>query len=287
MVRYIHAATDMLSVDHDGGPGKGEFINDVFWNYEEDEDEFGVTYTIPYGIREIHSTAFYECETLKRVIMPDTVDIIDNFAFQKCTNLETVVFSKNLTNMEAYVFAGCKNLKHVELPDSLSAIGNFAFDKCVSLRTITIPRSVSRILPKAFNKCTNLRSIEFESLNTELLPHAFKDCTSIRTIKFPNITIDVSYTDGVSNFTDAIQRCMYIIRDRNYKGVLSLLMDGFPFALDLIFELAKKDDAADQFIYYNKDKLLEYASEYNRTDIKSRLLDMMKDDFDNGGSMRL
>lgn len=287
MVRYIRAANDLLSVDHDGGPGKGEFINDLFWTYEEDEDAFGVTYTIPYGIREIRSVAFYECETLKRVIMPDTVDRIDDAAFQMCTNLETVVFSKNLTNMGESVFAGCKNLKHVELPDSLSAIGSYDFHGCVSLRTITIPRSVSKILPSAFNKCTNLRSIEFESLNTELLPHAFKGCVSIRTIKFPNLTLDVSYTDGVSNFTEAIQRCMYIIRDRYHKGVLSLLMDGFQFALDLIFELAKKDDAADQFIYDNRDKLLEYASEYNRTDMKVRLLDMMQDNFNNGGSVRL
>lgn len=287
MVRYIRAANDLLSVDHDGGPGKGEFINDVFWNYEEDEDAFDVTYTIPYGVREIHSTAFYECETLKRVIIPDTVDRIDNCAFMLCTNLETVVFSKNLTNMGTSVFAGCKNLKHVELPDSLSAIDSNCFYGCVSLQTITIPRSVGRILPKAFNKCTNLRSIEFESLNTELLPHAFKDCVSIRTIKFPDLTLDVSYTVGVCSFTGAIGKCMDIIRDRNYKRVLYLLMEGIPFALDLIFELAKKDDAADQFIYDNMDKLLEYASEYNRTDIKSRLLDMMQDDFNKGGSMRL
>ena len=287
MVRYIRAANDLLSVDHDGGPGKGEFINDVFWNYEEDEDAFGVTYTIPYGIRAIHSTAFYECETLKRVIMPDTVDRIDNSAFQMCTNLETVVFSKNLTNMGASVFAGCKNLKHVELPDSLSAIGSNDFYGCVSMRTITIPRSVSRILPKAFNKCTNLRSIEFESLNTELLPHVFKDCVSVRKIKFQDLTLDVSYTDGVCSFTGAINKCMDIIRDRNYKRVLSLLMEEIPFALDLIFELAKKDDAADQFIHDNRAKLLEYASEYNRTDMKARLLDMVKDDFNKGGSMRL
>lgn len=287
MVRYIRAANDLLSVDHDGGPGKGEFINDVFWNYEEDEDAFGVTYTIPYCIRAIHSTAFCECETLKRVIMPDTVDRIDNSAFQMCTNLETVVFSKNLTNMGEFVFSGCKNLKHVELPDSLSAIGRYDFYGCVSLRTITIPRSVSKILPSAFNKCTNLRSIEFESLNTKLLPHAFKNCVSIRTIKFPDLTLDVSYTDGVCSFTGAIQKCMYIIRDRNYKLVLSLLMDGIPFALDLIFELAKKDAVAERFIQENKDKLLEYASEYNRTDIKSRLLDMVQDDFNKGGSMRL
>lgn len=287
MVRYIRAANDLLKVDHDGGPGKGEFINDVFWNYEEDEDAFGVTYTIPYGIRAIHSTAFYECETIKKLIMPDTVDRIDNSAFQMCTNLETVVFSKNLTNMGASVFAGCKNLKHIELPDSLSAIGSNDFYGCVSLRTITIPRSVSRILPKAFNKCTNLRSIEFESLNTELLPHVFKDCVSVRKIKFQDLTLDVSYTDGVCSFTGAIGKCMDIIRDRNYKRVLSLLMEEIPFALDLIFELAKKDDAADQFIYDNRDKLLEYASEYNRTDMKARLLDMMQDDFNNGGSLRL
>ena len=97
----------------------------------------------------------------------------------------------------------------------------------------------------------------------------------------------MSYTDGVSDFTDAIQKCMYIIKDRNYKNVLYLLMEGIPFALDLIFELAKKDDAADQFIYDNRDKLLEYASEYNRTDMKARLLDMMQDDFNKGVSMRL
>lgn len=287
MVRYIHAANDVLKVDHDGGPGKGKYLNDVFWDYEEDEAAHGVTYTIPYGIITIRSEAFFECESIETINMPDTVFDIRNAAFAMCVNLKTVNFSKNLVDIGISTFSGCTRLNDVKFPDSLEFIGHGAFYECKGIRYITIPRGVKQIDKYAFGKCTNLRSIEFESLDTRLVRHVFEDCTSIRTIKFPNLTLAVSYTDGVSNFTDAIQRCMYIIRDRNYKGVLSLLMDGFPFAIDLIFELAEKDDAADQFIYDNKDKLLEYASEYNRTDIKSRLLDMMQDDFNKGGSMRL
>ncbi|MBR5959806.1 MAG: leucine-rich repeat domain-containing protein [Clostridia bacterium] len=98
-------------------------------------------YTVPsevsgWKVTAIGSSAFYKCESLVTLTLPDTVTTIDYGAFSNCYNLETV-----------------------NLPDSLTTIGDFAFHTCSSLQTLNIPNSVTSIGHGAFTGCNRLTDI--------------------------------------------------------------------------------------------------------------------------------
>ena len=64
-----------------------EINGDVLKKYNGD----GETVTVPDGIRVIGTKAFAGNKTIRKVILPDTVEVIKNYAFDDCSNLETIV----------------------------------------------------------------------------------------------------------------------------------------------------------------------------------------------------
>ncbi len=95
-----------------------------------------------YPVTTIGDDAFYWCDSLKSVTIPNSVTYIGNRAFDSC-----------------------KGLERVTIPDSITYIGNGAFYWCVSLTSVTIPNSVTYIGSAAFNWCENLTSIMVNSDN--------------------------------------------------------------------------------------------------------------------------
>ena len=64
-----------------------------------------------YQVRKIGEKAFYECEYLYKVVIPDGVDKIEESAFENCTNLTDVIAGSGLYNIQSRAFAGCTALK--------------------------------------------------------------------------------------------------------------------------------------------------------------------------------
>lgn len=89
--------------------------------------------------KNIATRAFYDCEYLTRIILPDSLETIEDYAFEDCTRLSYVEFGKGLLNIGNCAFADCAELVTITLPDSLTAIGSSAFRGCVSLTSLTLP----------------------------------------------------------------------------------------------------------------------------------------------------
>ena len=64
----------------------------------------GTTAEIPGGIMEIGNFAFYQCENLQKVILPESVTKIDWGAFWQCSSLETLTTQGNLTEIGESAF---------------------------------------------------------------------------------------------------------------------------------------------------------------------------------------
>ena len=79
-------------------------------------------YTVKAGTKVIADSAFYGCENLSDVILPDST-----------------------TNIGEYTFSNCKNLNSITIPDSVTSIGKFAFSNCKSLSNITISNNLTDI----------------------------------------------------------------------------------------------------------------------------------------------
>ncbi len=109
-----------------------------------------------YTVKYIHTDAFANDTVLKKVVLPDSVEVIGKGAFNGCVNLKEVVLSENLSEIGYAAFFGCEKLRNIELPESIKKIDADAFGDCKRLRDLYIPQSCEEIGTDAFLGCENL-----------------------------------------------------------------------------------------------------------------------------------
>ena len=80
-----------------------------------------------YTLVGIGDEAFYGCEEIITVNMPNSVTKIGDKAFEGCKELTSVYLSNALTHIGQRAFYGCEKLSSIKLPASLVSIGSQAF----------------------------------------------------------------------------------------------------------------------------------------------------------------
>ena len=107
-------------------------------------------YHIKDGTKILANYAFYGCEKLSSVSIPDSVTAIGECAFGSCNRLVSVNLPGNVLSIGEYAFGSCINLAAVTLSEGVTSIGEGAFKNCDLLSSITIPESVTNIENCAF-----------------------------------------------------------------------------------------------------------------------------------------
>ncbi len=110
-------------------------------------------------VKEIGYRAFYVCDGLTSIVIPDSVTSIGDYAFDNCYRLTSVVIPNSVTSIGEWAFYYCTGLTSVVIGDSVTSIGSLAFAYCSSLTSIVIPDSVESIESRAFNSCKGLTSV--------------------------------------------------------------------------------------------------------------------------------
>ena len=172
--------------------GEGAFSNCYI---SADESEIGIEsglekVIIQDGTESIGDSAFYMCEKLNTIEIPDSVKSISNHAFYDtgCYNEwedseDDVLYIGNhfisayqgkstpcdiksgTKTIADYAFFACGDLPGITIPDSVESIGNHAFESSNSLTNITIPKSVTSIGSEAFYSCFDLAGINVDPDN--------------------------------------------------------------------------------------------------------------------------
>ena len=93
---------------------------------------------------------FSHCDTLKGVMMPDSVTTIGSSAFSNCEELVDVVFPSALERIDRNAFEYCESLKSVVLPEGLQIIEEYAFSMCDDLTSVTLPDSLVWVGKRVF-----------------------------------------------------------------------------------------------------------------------------------------
>ncbi len=137
------------------------------------------TVTIPNSVTSIGSKAFMFCEGLTSVTIPNSVTSIGNSAFGACFGLTSLSIPNSVTSIGDKAFSGCSGLTSVDIPNSVTSIGDRAFEGCWGLTSVTIPNSVTTIGDSAFTLCSHLTLVAIPGSVTSIGDRAFEGCSGL------------------------------------------------------------------------------------------------------------
>ena len=141
------------------------------------------------GQTKIWTGSFNNSASIKTVVLPSTIDTIDNYAFSGCTALQAIRIPSGVQILNEKTFSGCTALTSVELQEGLVKINERAFENCTSLQNIKLPSTVETIGGYAFYN-SGLTEIEFPEQLTSIGAFALAGNKSLKTIKMgDNVTI--------------------------------------------------------------------------------------------------
>ena len=143
---------------------------------------------LPSSIETIEDYAFSNCTNLEDVSLSSSVKEIGSNAFQGCNNLTSFTLeSSNMNEIKDYAFDGCSGLTSVKIPSNITRIGKYAFRNCSGLTALNIPNSVKTIDKEAFKDCKGLTSINIPARIATLGESAFYGCEGLTAVHIPNI----------------------------------------------------------------------------------------------------
>ena len=200
-----------------------------------DNDEY-----VPASLKEVVITggasigdeAFYGCNSLTSVTIPDSVTSIGDDAFYSCDSLTSVAIPDSVTSIGWAAFSGCTSLTSVTIGNGVTSIANYAFSGCTSLTSVTIGNGVTSIGENAFSGCDNLQyneygnalylgndenryvvlikakdksitSVDIYDSTKVIYQSAFSGCTSLTSVTIPDsvTSIGSSAFDGCTSLT--------------------------------------------------------------------------------------
>ena len=139
-----------------------------------------------YAVTSISYSAFWGCDSLTSVVIPDSVTSIGESAFRECSGLVSVEIPDSVERIDYYAFYGCGSLGSVTIPDSVTEIGNKAFLNCISLASVEIPDSVTSIGESVFWSCRSLASVTIGNGVTSIGSNAFYGCSNLTSVVIPD-----------------------------------------------------------------------------------------------------
>ncbi len=176
--------------------------------------------TLPESITTIGKQAFCGCESIKAISIPKSVVSIGYAAFADCINLSSVEVAENsdLASVEDYAFLNCRSLENIAFINNgkIARLGMYAFSDCDGLTQISLPDSITEIGKVAFGFCDRLTDVELSknSKLTSIVDSAFVSCTSLERINIPESVTSIEH--------DAFASCVSLTSITVPSGVTSI-----------------------------------------------------------------
>ncbi len=174
---------------------------------------------VTYRVTEIDLMAFYDCNDIKSITLPNSITGLVSATFYGCTGelivncdipdnegsstgifygskFSKVTIGEDVRNIGDYAFLGCNSITSLTIQDGVTNIGDGAFSGCSNINSITLPESVTSIGDGAFRDCCSLASTYIPNSVTDMGGFAFSGCTG-------KLTINCDIPDAESNNTGA------------------------------------------------------------------------------------
>lgn len=167
-------------------------------------------FVCPPSLTEIGVSAFWWCQKLIDITIPDSVISIRSSAFSYCSSLKSIRMPKGLkSDWGNSCFRYDTRLTEVIFPDGFSfhSIPSYAFDGCTSLPSITIPASIENVHNGAFSNCKSLSTVTvLAGTPPKLASDAFDNCAALAHINVPAESVAAyKAAPGWSAYADIIE----------------------------------------------------------------------------------
>lgn len=147
------------------------------------------------GGKAIPSMAFCNLSEVKKIALPETVEIIGEKAFENCAGLTDLVCSDKLAEISANAFLNCASLPKV-IPYA-DKIGDSAYEGCNALTNVAI--NGKEIGSSVFRNCKGIKKAvlgkDFETIGNSI----FAGCESVEEITVPFAANSLEEIESGSN----------------------------------------------------------------------------------------
>lgn len=124
----------------------------------------------------IRGDVFANVNTLRKIVLPETIKEIRGGAFKGASSLEEINLPEGIPEIKGETFQDCVSLKKIVIPDSVIRIGGHAFRDNHSLEKVEISANsqLQEIGSSAFRNCYELEEI-YLPRGVNVNEKAFKD----------------------------------------------------------------------------------------------------------------
>lgn len=227
------------------------------------------TVTFAEGIKEIPRYLFYNCTGLEKVVIPETVERIDNLAFSGCVNLSEVQFEGALKEIGPRAFEDCEVLTSMQIPDTVELIENSAFKNCTALKDVKLPKNLKTFYSYAFYNCDSLEQIEIPAGITKLsvmsseVGGPFTECDNLKKVTFAKgitrINENLFYNcNGIEELI--LPETITSIGDSAFRGCNQITKLVIPYGVTVI----------EDYVFYEMEELREVTLPRSLKEIKTK-----------------
>lgn len=160
---------------------------------------------VPSTVNEIEDKASYGSRGLQLVTVEGESNLVNvgEKAFANCSKLRRVTFNGTTLKMKSidkYAFAGCQKLERVRWvgASSLNTIDDYAFYQCPSLNHFEMPNSVTLVGKHSFRYNGGLTDIHLSSTLSMIDEFAFGEC-GFSHIILPNSLASIQASAFINN----------------------------------------------------------------------------------------
>lgn len=159
-----------------------------------------------------------------------TVTAIGDYSFSGSNTMKSVVIPNTVTSIGARAFNSC-NLSSVIIPNSVRSIGENAYRACSNLTEVSIPESVTEIIGNPFLLCSKLPAVNVDKAN--------KNFCSVDGVLFDrDMTTLICYPIAKAGTSYSIPSTVKTIGDRAFYYCSGLTMIELPNSVTSIGQMA-------------------------------------------------